>query len=107
MNRRKFITGLLCLPFARFVKPAKPCSPVVIFTKEKMITDLFDEEQIRAICYAFGIPPQKLMKMRKMNHASAREMIIDIEKCFADSWEKYRIAGTEAYAFPDPRESDG
>jgi hypothetical protein len=41
----------------------------IIFTKEALLTDPFDDLIIRCLCFAFGTSPQRLMKM--MNRASA------------------------------------
>jgi hypothetical protein len=43
----------------------------IIFSKEKLLTDPFDDLLIRFICFAFGTSPQRLMKM--MNRASAEQ----------------------------------
>lgn len=41
----------------------------VLFPKEALLTDPFDDLIIRCLCFAFGTSPQRLMKM--MNRASA------------------------------------
>lgn len=43
----------------------------IIFSKEALLTDPFDDLLIRCLCFAFGTSPQRLMKM--MNRASAEQ----------------------------------
>ena len=42
----------------------------IIFAKEKLLSDPFDDLLIRCLCFAFGTSPQRLMK--QMNRASAQ-----------------------------------
>jgi hypothetical protein len=42
----------------------------VIFPKEKLLSDPFDEIHIRKICFAYGVSPQRLLHM--MNRATAQ-----------------------------------
>jgi hypothetical protein len=50
---------------------ADPKQENIIFTKEKLLTDPFDDLVIRCLCFTFGTSPQRLMRM--MNRASAEE----------------------------------
>lgn len=52
-----------------FQKDGKPDQ--IIFSKERLLSDPFDDLLIRCLCFAFGTSPQRLMKM--MNRASAQQ----------------------------------
>jgi hypothetical protein len=56
----------------------------VLFPKEAMLSDPFDDLVIRYICFAFGTSPQRLMRM--MNRATAQSADNSAEKEGLEPW---------------------
>ncbi len=51
----------------------------IIFTKEPLLTDIFDEQHTRRIAFGYGISPQRLMRQMNRAAAQASQEAADIE----------------------------
>jgi hypothetical protein len=45
----------------------------IIFSKEPLLTDIYDEKHIREVAYAYGVSPQRLMKMIRTEGKSSAD----------------------------------
>lgn len=64
----------------------------IIFAKEKLLTDPFDDLLIRCLCFAFGTSPQRLMKQMNRASAQAGQESADVEGYWPFlMWLKYGV----------------
>lgn len=60
-----------------FTEDGKPDQ--ILFPKEKLLADAFDEMHIRKICFGYGTSPQRLMRMMGTRNAAAQQEAAEIE----------------------------
>src|ERR1039458_3776252 len=64
----------------------------IIFAKEKLLSDPFDDLLIRCLCFAFGTSPQRLMKQMNRASAQAGQESADVEGYWPFlMWLKYGV----------------
>lgn len=64
----------------------------ILFGKEALLTDPFDDLLIRCLCFAFGVSPQRLMRMMNRASAQASQEAAEIEGSLPFFvWLKYSI----------------